>query len=84
MLGMAKKRTPAHPEDEQPRRKPGRKPAQRSGAPVALWLDDELTAALQAYIDAQDVPPDKSAVLRTGLRLFLQQKGFLPSGQHHA
>lgn len=65
--------------------KRGRKPKHlvldatgRSGTPVSLRIDPELSAALQAYIAAQVVPPTKTAVLEKALRDFLAAHGFAP------
>jgi hypothetical protein len=62
------------------KRKPERKPeaAAEKGKPPVLYLritpDDE--AALQAYIDAQDTPPDRTAVGLRALRQFLESRGY--------
>ncbi len=61
-----------------PKKKPGRvgrKP--KNPGMLMLRLDADTVAALEAYIVAQEVPPERTAVGLTALRRFLSDKGFL-------
>jgi hypothetical protein len=49
----------------------------RTGKAVNVWIDAATHAALQAYIDAQRVPPTKTSVVETALQDFLKSEGFL-------
>ena len=45
---------------------------------ITLRLDPDSTAALREYIDSLEVPVKPTVVLRTALRAFLRERGFLP------
>lgn len=59
-----------------PKKKPASK-RQPNPNVIFLTLDDETAQALVAYIDAQEVPPERTTVALTALRQFLAAKGFL-------
>jgi hypothetical protein len=44
---------------------------------VMIRMDAETQSALEKFIAAQKVPPDRPAVALIALRLFLQAEGFL-------
>lgn len=68
MIGMADP-----PKKKKPSKSKGRNPV------VFLTLDLATDAALQAFIAAQPVEPDRSAVALKALRRFLMDQGFPPS-----
>jgi hypothetical protein len=49
-----------------------------AGAVLFVRLDDATRAAIQAFIRAQTVPPDRSSVARQALHEFLRAQGFWP------
>lgn len=53
-----------------------RKPAKRQGTSHNVWLPDELTAALTAYIKATRPRPTVKATVEAALEDFLAAKGF--------
>jgi hypothetical protein len=56
-----------------------KKPGAKDRGPVLyLRLDEELEAALQAFIAAQTVPPDRTAVGLKALQDLLQKHGHWP------
>lgn len=67
MVGMA----------EKPRKTAASKPAKKRGPVLFMTLDAETEAALVAYIAAQEVEPDRSAVGIKALRLFLSERKYL-------
>ena len=54
------------------------RPKKGRGPVVFLTLDDLTEASLQAFIEAQTVPPDRAPVCLTALRRFLTEQGFYP------
>jgi hypothetical protein len=44
---------------------------------ATITLTDELEDAVEAFRDAQDVPPSLTAITQTALREYLVQRGFL-------
>jgi hypothetical protein len=60
-----------------PKKKP--KPGSELKHPnvVLVRLDDEEVEALRAYMDAQEVKPERPAVLVVALRRLLIERGFL-------
>jgi hypothetical protein len=61
-----------------PKKKPGRlgkKP--KNPGMLMLRMDDATVAALEAYLGAQKVPPERTAVALVALRQFLTAEGFL-------
>lgn len=55
------------------------KKASKDRGPVLyLRLDDETEASLQAFIAAQRVEPDRTAVGLKALREFLSREGYWP------
>ena len=55
------------------------KPAAKSrGKVFNVRLGDALEKAVVTYIESQEVPPDKTAVILTALRKFLAEKGLWP------
>lgn len=66
-----------------PKRKPGseqpkRKPPNRSGEPLNVWIDNALMAALNAYIEATVPRTSKTAVVELALHELLKAKGHWP------
>jgi hypothetical protein len=55
---------------------PGRQ--KRYGKPVQVYLSDELSAALDAYIEAARPRPTKTAVIETALEDLLRKAGHWP------
>lgn len=45
---------------------------------INIRLGQEREAAVAAFIAAQKVPPDKTAVILKALEVFLEQEGFWP------
>lgn len=63
------------------RKKPGPAPsgtAKERGPILYLRLDDALEAAIQKFIKAQVVPPDRTAVGIIALQQFLERQGLWP------
>ena len=58
-----------------PKKKPAKKPANPNN--VFLRVDDETANALAAYIEKQEVPPERTTVIVTALRHFLAERGYL-------
>jgi len=59
------------------RKKPAKKTSPKKRGPVLfVTMDEQTDAELQAYIAAQDVGPDRSAVGLKALREFLVSRGF--------
>lgn len=54
------------------------KPSRDRGPVLFLRLPEETEAAILAYIAAQDVPPDKTAVGLAAIHEFLAKRGFWP------
>lgn len=54
------------------------KPAKDRGPVLYIRLDDPTEAALQAFIKAQTVEPDRTAVGLKSLHEFLTKHGFWP------
>lgn len=72
---------------DQPKRKRGRPASGKRppGSPnrhihprIAIHLEAELLAALNAFCDAQRLKPDRSEVVRLALREFLEREGHWP------
>lgn len=62
-----------------PRKSEPPKPVSKPRGPVLfIRLDGDTEAALVAFIAAQDVEPDRSAVGLKALRGFLRERGFYP------
>lgn len=60
------------------------KPAKKPRGPVVfISLDDDTEAALQSFIAAQPVSPDRAAVGLTALRRFLSEHGHFPPKPKH-
>lgn len=57
------------------------KSAKDRGPVLYLRMTDADEQGLEAYIAAQEVPPDKNAVGLTALRQFLGRHGFGPTAQ---
>ena len=53
----------------------------RKRAVVFISLDDPTEAALQKFLAAQRIPPDRSAVGFAALIEFLKREGFPPAPQ---
>ena len=61
--------------------KKSEKPSGRSGRkPVQFYMDEELHAALNAYLDSksEDEKPTLTAILQVSLKTYLKGKGFWP------
>lgn len=50
----------------------------RTGRAVTAWLDSDLWAAFDRYIQSLDPTPSNTAALESALRHFLREKGFWP------
>lgn len=51
----------------------------RDGTSKMFYLDDDLEASLQSYMDSMGaLRPTQTAVFSEGLRMFLAAKGFWP------
>lgn len=59
-------------------KKPAKKSGSKDGGVLAIRLDKATEAALMAFIAAQAVEPDRSAVGLKSLHEFLQRHGFWP------
>jgi hypothetical protein len=68
---MARKR---HKPEQEPT--PGR--PKRSGKPVQIYLSDELSDALDAYIEATRPKPTKTAAIEMAIEDMLRQAGNWP------
>ena len=55
----------------------GRKP--KNPGMLMLRMDEATVAALDAYLTAQKVPPERTAVALVALRQFLTAEGFPPA-----
>jgi hypothetical protein len=44
---------------------------------ATITLPDDLTRAVESYIDAQDAPPSLTAVVQAALRRYLTEQGYL-------
>lgn len=61
-----------------PKKKPGSRPKkQPNPKAMFLTLDDATAAALVAFLGAQKVAPERTAVVVHALRAFLTSEGFL-------
>lgn len=65
MLGMTEK-------------KQAKKTSKDRGPALFVRIDDDTEAALQDFIGAQDVPPDRQAVGLKALHEFLAKRGHWP------
>lgn len=75
MLVMAKKK-PGRPKNPESK---GSKGTDRHSQPrFALHMEQELLDALGRYCEAQEIEPDRSAVVRVAIQQFLRSKGFWP------
>jgi hypothetical protein len=63
----------------EPKKRPKkpRKPS-RTGVPLHVWIDQDLAAALQDYLDSTDPKVSKTAAVESALRELLRGKGFWP------
>lgn len=50
----------------------------KAGDILSVRLDPELASALEAFRADQRIRPDKTAVMTTALREFLEREGYLP------
>lgn len=57
---------------------PGRPSSRRSGKAVQVYLPDELSDALNAYIGGTRPTPTKTAVIEMALEDLLRKAGYLP------
>lgn len=48
---------------------------------ATISLPDDLTRAVESYIDAQDAPPTLTAVMQAALRRYLAEEGYLRPGK---
>ncbi len=64
-----------------PPKKPAKKPAKKRGPVLFITMDEGTDAELHAYLAAQDVAPDRSAVGLKALREFLVSRGFKPDAK---
>jgi len=65
-----------------PKKKPGREagtPKKRERNGLFVTLDDATAAALEAFIEAQPVPPTGPATGLRALTKFLKEQGFDPA-----
>lgn len=62
-----------------PKKKAGAKPPR--GPAFTIRFGPERDAAIQRYIDLQEVQPDKTAVVLKAVDKFLAEKGLWPPGQ---
>lgn len=60
---------------------PGRKPVQRTGKPVQVYLSEELLDALDAYVEASRPKTTKRAVIEMTVEDFLRKSGYLKQPQ---
>jgi Arc/MetJ-type ribon-helix-helix transcriptional regulator len=44
---------------------------------ATITIPDDLTRAVESYIDAQDAPPSLTAVVQAALRHYLAENGYL-------
>jgi Arc/MetJ-type ribon-helix-helix transcriptional regulator len=44
---------------------------------ATITIPDDLTRALESYIDAQEAPPSLTAVVQAALRRYLTEQGYL-------
>jgi Arc/MetJ-type ribon-helix-helix transcriptional regulator len=44
---------------------------------ATITIPDDLTRAVESYIDAQDAPPSLTAVVQAALRRYLTEQGYL-------
>ena len=67
------------PTMSKPQKKPAPNPA-KGGKPPVLYIRPTHAheAALQAYIAAQDTPPERTTVAVRALEHFLEARGFWP------
>ncbi len=63
--------------DLMPNKKQGSGRKLKNPEQVLIRMDPETQTALEAYIAAQTVPPERPAVALTALRRFLSEQGFL-------
>lgn len=54
------------------------KTVHRTGIGKMFYLDPELAAAFDAFIDSQRIEPSQTAVFETALKMFLKAEGFWP------
>lgn len=50
----------------------------RKGSAKTFWIDDDLDAALNRYLEDQEVEPKQKAIFAAALRMFLASKGYWP------
>jgi metal-responsive CopG/Arc/MetJ family transcriptional regulator len=48
---------------------------------TTISLPDDLTRAVENYMDAQDAPPTLTAVMQAALRRYLAEEGYLRPGK---
>ena len=47
---------------------------------ATITIPEDLAAAVEGYVQAQETPPPLTAVVQTALRQFLTGRGYLRSG----
>ncbi len=52
--------------------------ANRAGVPKTFWIDEELDAALTAYLDGRNVKTQQTAAFIAALKMFLASEGYWP------
>ena len=70
MIASMGKQKPQKPDPD-----PGKPP------PLFVRIDRPLHEAIQAFIAAQEVPPDRTAVVVTALQQFLARHGLWPAAK---
>lgn len=74
-----KKMNTATPEKPKPKAQDKPKAAStRTGVGKMFYLDPDLAAALDAFIEAQRIEPSQTAVFEVALRNFLRDEGYWP------
>ena len=73
MPTMAKKKTPSPEATKTPAPK-----SARTGVPINVWVDEEVSAAMDAYLASTDPVVSKTAAVDSALKQFLREKGFWP------
>lgn len=58
------------------------KKANRTGSPVSVYVDEDIRAAVDAYVDDHNTKNEHHATLRStieaALKMYLKAKGFWP------